>query len=123
MSAASSVGSAKALSVHEKFVVQDLQPPRTAARAEFAETRDDIVFRLLRGERRAGGFAAWKRSIRKRDLLQRNVFRHDAGPERRARGIWRISFPGRSLWALGKKKESCGANSSTLSPASSRSLD
>ena len=76
-SAASSVGSASASS--SALVCSDWQPPSTAASA-CDRRRDDIIFRLLRGQRRSRRLRVEAQHQRAR-ISRAKAFAHDVRPE------------------------------------------
>ena len=98
-----------------ELVWSDWQPPRTAARA-WIVTRTTLFSGCCAVSMEPAVWA-WKRSIQERGSRAPNRSRMMRAQSRRAQGNLATSSI-RLLWAL-KKNESCGANSSTLSPASS----
>src|SRR5438874_3657320 len=109
MRADSSVGKASASS--SEFVCKDWQPPRTAARACIATRM--ILFSGCWAVSEDPAVCAWKRKSSERGSFAWKRSRMILAHRRRAARYLAISSR-RSLWAL-KKKESCGANSSTRS--------
>ena len=83
ISAASSVGSAKASSI--ELVCRDWQPPSTAAKRLNGHAHD-VVFGLLRGQRRAGGLRVEAQQQRAR-VAGVETLAHDARPQAAGRAV------------------------------------
>ena len=116
MRTASSVGRDSASSI--ELVCSDWQPPSTAASACTA-TRTMLLSGCC-AVSMLPAVCAWKRSMSERGSRAAKRSRMIRAHIRRAARNLATSSR-RLLWAL-KKNESCGANSSTASPASSAAV-